>query len=95
MKTAVAAAWQRWDQDAFQHLIFHQFIKRERDTILKEYRFEAGAIVSADADAQTEASGPHAALLVGDQQYSVIEAVDSAISWWEVEIDKIEEGANS
>jgi hypothetical protein len=26
------------------HLIFHEFIKRERDVVLKEYRFTTGRV---------------------------------------------------
>lgn len=95
MNAAIMAAWKRWDQEAFQHLIFHEFIKRERDTILKQYRFGTTAVVSADTVGPSDTTGPYANLLIGDRTYSVFEAVDSAISWWEKEISKIEADAGN
>ncbi len=75
------------------HLIFHEFIKRERNTILKEYRFSTAALMSSDTTGPVEPSGPATVLLIGERTYSVHEAVNSAISWWESEIDKIEADA--
>lgn len=91
LKYAIQAAWDRWHASPFHHLIFHEFIKRERDMLLKEYRFPAGRLTTAGETA--EMIGPSTLLLIGDRSYSAHEALGAALSWWELEIAKIEDDA--
>jgi hypothetical protein len=95
MKEAAKAAWTRWRQNPFQHLIFHEFIKRERDVVLKEYRFTTGRVAVGEAVKPIESIGPSTVLLIGDRSYTALEAVDAALAWWEAEISQIEREAGA
>jgi hypothetical protein len=83
MKEATKAAWTRWRQNTFTHLIFHEFIQRERDVVLKEYRFTTGRVAVGVAVGEpaktTETIGPSTVLLIGDRTYSALKAVDAAL----------------
>ena len=37
LRSEIDSAWKRWKSDSFQHLNFHEFIEKERNTILKEH----------------------------------------------------------
>jgi hypothetical protein len=95
MKEAAKAAWTRWRQNPRHHLIFHEFIKRERDVLLKEYRFTTGRVTVGEPVKAAETIGPSAVLLIGDRSYSALEAVDAALAWWEAEISQIEHEAGA
>jgi hypothetical protein len=96
MKEAAKAAWTRWRQNPLHHLIFHEFIKRERDVVLKEYRFTTGRMaVGEEAVKPIESIGPSTVLLIGDRSCSALEAVDAALAWWETEISQIEHEAGA
>lgn len=88
LKTAIKIAWNRWKAQPFDHLIFHEFIKSERDMLLKEYRFSVSAPKHEDSPSRAGDGSP--LLLIGDKTYSAIEAVDTAIDWWEAELERIE-----
>ena len=94
LKCAIDTAWNRWNANAFQHLIFHEFIEKERNNILKEYR--ASIFPSTSAKEETEdAPKIYSSLLVGDRSYSPLEAVDASIRWWEAELNHIEAQAGN
>ena len=99
MKEATKAAWTRWRQNPFNHLIFHELIKRERDVVLKEYRFTTGRVAVGVAVGEPEKTmetiGPSTVLLIGDRSYSALKAIDAALSWWEAEISQIEQEARA
>ncbi len=95
LKQAAKAAWVRWRDAPFHHLIFHEFIKRERDMLLKEYRFTTRQIIPGSETTDTGAIELDTLLLVGDQSYSILEAIDKALTWWEIEIAKIEDEAGA
>jgi hypothetical protein len=95
MKEAAKAAWTRWRQNPLHHLIFHEFIKRERDVVLKEYRFTTGRVNVGEPVKAAETIGPSTVLLIGDRSYSALEAVDAALAWWEAEISQIEHEAGA
>lgn len=94
LKCAIDTAWKRWKAQAFQHLIFHEFIEKERNDILKEYR--ASIFPSASAKEKTEyAPRMYSSILVGDRSYSPLEAIDASIRWWEAELRHIEAQAGN
>jgi hypothetical protein len=95
MKASAKDAWNRWRQSPFEHLIFHEFIKRERDVVLKEYRFTTGRVAVGEPEKAVETIGPSTVLLIGDRSYSTLGAVDAALRWWEAEIDRIEHEAGA
>jgi hypothetical protein len=95
MKEAAKAAWTRWRQNPFHHLIFHEFIKRERDVVLKEYRFTTGRMAVGEGVKAIGSIGPSTVLVIGDRPYSALEAVDAALAWWEAEISQIEHEAGA
>ena len=96
MKQAVKAAWARWRENPIHNLIFHEFIKKERDVVLKEYRFTTGRLLVGEPPVEAaEQIGPATMLLIGDHLYSALEAVDAALAWWEAELTRIEDEARN
>jgi hypothetical protein len=95
MKEAAKAAWSRWREKPLHHLIFHEFIKRERDVVVKEYRFTTGRVAVGEPVNVAQTIGPSTVLLIGDRSYSALEAVDTALAWWEAEISQIEHEARA
>lgn len=94
LATAIKAAWNRWDRHRFHHFIFHEFIKKERDTILKEYRATIFSPISEKVQSNENPS-LYTAILVGDTSYSPLGAINSSIQWWETELGKIESEARN
>jgi hypothetical protein len=69
-------------QNEFANLIFHEFIKKERDAILKEYRasifmWANGKLMVCD-------------VLVGTDLYSPDEVIKEALSYWEKYLSDVE-----
>jgi hypothetical protein len=87
-RTAIAAAWQRWESDPAD-AIFRDFIDQERNTVLKEY--ELGS--AAPAYLQTEDGGR---ILLEDGSGAILleqpslEPVREALQWWEEQLDLLE-----
>ena len=94
LESAISAAWKRWDTQPFHHLIFHEFIKKERDTLQKEYRASIFPRPSAEQQ-RTETPSVYSAILVGDRSYSPIGAINASIAWWETELGHIEAEAGN
>jgi hypothetical protein len=80
MKQAARTVWKRWQDAPFHHLIFHEFIKRERDVVLKEFRFTEGRVMASEGHTAGEAVGPATIILIGDRSYSALEAADAALA---------------
>jgi hypothetical protein len=74
-------------------LISHEFIKRERDVVLKEYRFTTGRVTIGEPAKTPKTIGPSTMLLIGGRSYSALQAVDTALAWWEAEFSRIEHEA--
>ena len=96
LKQAAKDAWTSWKNAPFHHLIFHEFIKLERDVLLKEYRFTERRVVVGEPESEPETViGATTVLFIGDRTYSPLEAIDAALAWWESEIAKIEDAAGA
>jgi len=96
MKEAAKAAWTRWHQNPLHHLIFHEFIKRERDVVLKEYRLTSRRVAALGEPVNAIPSiGASTVFLIGGRSYSALGAIDAALEWWEAEISQIEHEAGS
>ena len=94
LQSAVEASWKRWNSQPFQHLIFHEFIEKERNNILKEYR---SSVFPSPSEKQNSLDAPeiYSTILVGDRSYSPLEAINSSIKWWEAELSHIEAQAGN
>jgi len=68
------------------HVIFHDFIDRERNSILKEYATNDRIVASADGSRRL-------GLLIGTQIIEPLDAVRQAIGWWERLLQEIEADA--
>jgi hypothetical protein len=95
LKQAAKDAWTRWKNAPFHNLIFHEFIKLERDVLLKEYRFTERRVVVGEPESEPETIGATTILFIGDRTYSPLEAIDAALAWWESEIANIEDAAGA
>ena len=78
LQSAIDSAWNRWKTEPFQHLIFHEFIEKERNTVLKQYRSSLFSIPSQQRTS-SDAAEVFTTILVGDKSYSPMEALNSAI----------------
>ena len=94
LRSAIDSAWTRWKTQPFQHLIFHEFIEKERNTILKQYRSSLFPSPSQKQES-LDVAGFYPAILVGDQSYSPLEALNSSLKWWETELHRIEAQAGN
>lgn len=89
LRSAIESAWNDWKTHPFHHLIFHEFIEKERNTILKEYR--TSLFTSPSQEFKSFSSTEfYSTILVGDKSYSPLEALVASIGWWETELDNIE-----
>lgn len=90
MKGAIAEAWKQWMDAPSRNLIFTEFIEKERNLALKEYRLGETLVMSPGEHATHEVRLPmvFCGRLVGQ-----VELVREAIDWWEVKLDEIEENA--
>ena len=94
LHSAIDSAWNRWKSDSFQNLIFHEFIEKERNTILKEYRTSLFASPSQQSKFSNNAEH-YSTVLVGDRAYYPLEALNVSLEWWETELDRIEAQAGN
>lgn len=87
---AILRTWKRWQDDASGNLIWHEFIEKERNTLLKEYQF-------VYQQGSSSASPPEEPLplLIGDAVYQPEAAAQAAIRWWKVQLGAIEDDAKN
>ena len=99
-RAAIEAAWVRWETDRREHAIFWEFIKAERDLILKKYEIridmsEHGA-VSRDlisGEATLETLGPEYYIPLTEGPFAGMDArelVRDALEWWDEQLAAIE-----
>ncbi len=89
LRSAIDTAWNDWITHRFQHLIFHEFIEKERNTILKEYRTSLFSLPPQKSKS-SDATEFYSSILIGDKSYSALEALNASIRWWETQLDHIE-----
>ena len=89
LRSAIDSTWDDWKTQAFQHLIFHEFIEKERNTILKEYRTSLFSSPSQKPNS-FDAAEFYSSILIGDRSYSALEALNASIRWWETQLEHIE-----
>jgi len=97
---AIDAAWVRWKTDRQTHAIFWEFIKAERDLILKEYamRIDIGEqrVVSRDpisGQESVETLGPEYYIPLTEGPFAGMDArelVRDALHWWDEQLTSIE-----
>jgi hypothetical protein len=92
---AIAKAYSRWKSDIEGNAVFWEFIKEERDNVLKEY------VVGFSSDPVNVVLGGKS-YLIDDLLFCSIldgrfagqdcrDVLDQAIDWWEKELDAIAE----
>ena len=85
---SIDAAWKRWEEFPLHHLIFHEFIKKKRDIVLKEYR--SSIFPPSSETRSTKRTCFYETILIGDTTYSPEGAIGASIKWWENELRRIE-----
>jgi len=97
MAEAVVDAWKRWNREPRKNSIFWTFIDAERNNILKEYAVgysEGPVLVIVDEEEFELDEGLFAPLVDGPNEGQDIRDVYfNALSWWERELDLIDEQA--
>jgi hypothetical protein len=91
LKSAIKAAWKRWARAESQHLIFREFIKHERDLVLKEYKLGESLVVPSEGAVTHSVNRP---VFFGARLVEQPELVREAIEWWETQLTEIEEEAH-
>ena len=92
LRSAIDSAWNDWKTQPFQHLIFHEFVEKERNTILKEYRTSL-FVSPSQKSKSSDSTGFYSTILIGDRSYSPLDALTASIGWWETELNHIESRA--
>ena len=110
-REAIKAAYERWKAKQSEHRVFREFIKKERDYILKEYRLnvldsaETGvAVVIGDSDAGYITD--ETPFVLDENLFRPVTAgfgagedardvYREAIRWWEAELSRLEAVLNS
>lgn len=102
----VAKAWKRWGADREANEVFWEFIQKERNNILKEYRFNVhdSAVVGLAA-VECDEAGNEVAIespsMLDENLFRPIEegyqvgedarnAYADAIGWWNAELSRME-----
>lgn len=105
------AAWERWGDDRKANEVFWEFIQKERNNILKEYRFnvhdsaDIGLVVVERDEAGNEVA-VESPFTVDENLFRPIEAgfqvgedardaYADALKWWDVELSRIEAASKS
>ena len=105
-RAAINAAYQNWRDKQSEHRVFREFIEKERNNILKEYRLnvldsaETGlAVVVGDSDAGYITD--ETPFVLGDNLFRPVktgygagedarDVYREAITWWEQELTRLE-----
>lgn len=88
IKSSIAEAYRLWKTNYKCHGIFHDFIESERNNLLKEYKIDPSVNkrinnLSDDGDY----------FLIGTRAFKPLHAITEAISWWEDQLQLIENKA--
>ena len=89
LREAIEVAWQKWNDDFYLSDIFYGFIEDERNTLLKEYRFENERKIHVE---DVGGSGRQL-VLIGGKAVAPVDALRIAREWWQAEIGRIERHA--
>ena len=89
LRETIEFAWQKWKNDFYSSEIFYGFIEDERNTLLKEYRFENERKIYVEDSTGVEQH----LVLIGGQVVAPANALRIAWEWWQAEIGRIERHA--
>ncbi|QCI79309.1 hypothetical protein E6W36_06340 [Hankyongella ginsenosidimutans] len=89
LNTAIDAQWKKIGNGGIEHEIFHDFIERERNNILKQYNFNEWRFHRNELD--TEQGDK---ILVGTRILTTKSALSEALKWWEFTLGDIEASAH-
>ncbi len=94
LKDAINTKHQAVKQDMFHNLIFHEFIERERNVVIKEYKASIFDFVD-DTDNGKKSKIVVTNIQIGTDVYTPSEAIAVALRYWERYLDHVEEMALS
>lgn len=104
--TVINAAYERWNAGQAEHAVFREFIEKERNNILKEYRLSV--LDSAEVGLAISVDDPNAGIVARDAPFVVDgnlfrpitdgfgtgedarDVYRTAIEWWDVELSRLE-----
>ena len=102
VSAAIKATWEEWNTYAQENSIFWNFIKEERNNLLKEYKFgvqpEPEYLVTEKGDRLVTEKGEPLVTSddffrlshVGFESKEGRDVIDEAIKWWRKQLDAIE-----
>lgn len=94
LKNAINTKHQAVKQDTFHNLVFHEFIERERNVVIKEYKASIFDFVD-DSESEKKLKIVVTNIQIGTDVYSPPEAITVALRYWERYLDDVEEMALS
>ena len=89
LRAAIDERWGEIHEGGIEHEIFHDFIERERNGILKEYRIHETLVEPIKTN-----PGHADSLLVGSRLLPTNKALQEALNWWETVLRGVEERAH-
>ncbi len=94
MKDAIKTAYKRWQAQKPAYPLFWGFIQKERNNVLKEYRFGGQQRMPIEIPGSHIESQPIYVMKRSRYRYrDPRDLVREAIAWWETELDAIDEAA--
>lgn len=102
VRQLVDEAWGRWDADREANEVFWEFIQKERNNILKEYRFNVHDSAVIDlVEVESDESAIESPFTLDENLFRPIEegyqvgedariAYANALEWWDTELSRIE-----
>jgi len=99
LKDAIGLCWEDVQKNKEEHLIFHGFINKQRNLVLKEYQFSHD-----DSDQKIVVLPQMEEFLLGERLFCPItegdyagqdcrDILSDAIGWWESRLTKVEKSA--
>ena len=111
VRQLVDEAWKRWDADRKANGVFWEFIQKERNNILKEYRFNVHdssdvGLVAVESDEAGKEVAIEPLFMLDENLFRPIEegyqvgedardAYADALKWWDAELSHIEAASKS
>ena len=101
-RDVITAKWDDWCADKLATAIFWDFIRAERNNLLKEYKFgvEPGPVYLVDEEGNRLTTEDAEPFVTGDDFFNLShvgfenregrDVIDEAIEWWRKQLDEIE-----
>jgi hypothetical protein len=90
LKDAIAVKHRAIKQDPFNNLVFHEFIERERNVVVKEYKASIFDFVENESGSSDIVVTN---IQIGTEVFAPEKAIGVGIRYWEKYLDEVEEMA--